>query len=84
MICRYLPRYLSGIRVAPDIRPFLLSSIRPVIRLQIPDIRLQIPDIRLQIPDTGYPAKYQGFGGNKTQVFQIKFISSNGQNAIKY
>ena len=28
-----------GTRVAPDIRPFLLSGIRPDIRLQVPDIR---------------------------------------------
>ena len=39
-------RYLLGLhRISglPDIRPFLLSGIRPDIR---PDIRLQVPDIR--------------------------------------
>ena len=37
-------------------------------------------------PFTGYPAKYQekGFGGKKHNFFQIKFITSNGPNAIKY
>ena len=34
------------IRVAPDIRPFFISGIRP-------DIRFRLPDIRL----AGYPAR---------------------------
>ena len=30
------------IRVAPDIRPFLISGIRPDIRFRLPDIRLAL------------------------------------------
>ena len=28
-------------RVAPDIRPYFISGIRPVIRFRLPDIRLE-------------------------------------------